>query len=140
VHEGKVLLAKQHVAQGQDFWIVPGGGLKEDEGLMDCARREIMEETGLQIEPIRLLYVGDFFKGDKHVVDTFWLARLIGGELRRRVDEIDSLQFFEIDGIREIEIRPTEVAEFLVKDLADGFSSPVRYIGKYFKGGLPGRE
>ncbi len=137
VHEGKVLLAKQHVSQGQDFWIIPGGGLKEDEGLLDCARREIAEETGLQIEPVRLLYVGDFFKGDRHVVDTFWLGRLIGGELRRRVDEIDSLQFFEIERLKEIEIRPPEIAELVIEGLADGFRAPVRYIGKYSKAAVP---
>ncbi len=136
VHEGKVLLARQHVGQGQDFWIVPGGGLKKDEGLLDCARREMAEETGLQIEPIQLLYIGDFFKGDKHVVDTFWLGRIVSGELQRREDEIDNLHFFEISHLNEVEIRPPALAGRLLTDFREGFRSAAVYLGKYSKGKL----
>ena len=140
VHEGKVLLARQHVSRGQDFWIVPGGGLKKGEGLLDCARREIAEETGLQIEPIRLLCVGDFFKGDRHVVEMFFLGRMVGGELRRRAEEIDDLQFFEVESLEEIAIGPHAVAELLVKGLRDGFGSVAMYLGKYRKDGPPNQE
>ena len=137
MHEGKVLLARQHVAEGQDFWIVPGGGLKKGEGLLDCARREMAEETGLQIEPIQLLYIGDFFKGDKHVVDTFWLAKVVGGELRRREDEVDNLHFFEVHSLKEIEIRPRALAEILPHDSDEGFRSRASYLGKYCKDNDP---
>jgi len=140
VHEGKVLLARQHVAQGQDFWIVPGGGLKKGEGLLECARREIAEETGLEIEPVQLLYVGDFFKGERHVVDTFWLGRVVGGELTRRKEEVDDLQFFEIDRLKEIEIRPGVLSKRLMADFREGFRSPAMYLGKYCKDELPAEE
>ncbi len=140
MHEGKVLLARQHVAEGQDFWVVPGGGLKRDEGMLDCARREMAEETGLEIEPLRLLYVGDFFKGDKHVVDTFWLGKIIGGELRRREEEVDSLQFIEVERLKEMKPRPPALAELLRNDIREGFRSPVAYLGKYFKDDSWNRE
>jgi len=133
VHEGKVLLARQHVSQGQDFWVLPGGGLKKAEGLLDCARREIAEETGLEIEPLRLLYAGDFFKGEKHVVDTFWLARVVGGELKRRAEEIDSLQFFEAERLAELDMRPRAIGELLSRGLREGFGSETVYLGKYFR-------
>ena len=133
VHGGKVLLARQHVSQGQDFWVLPGGGLKKAEGLLDCARREIAEETGLEIEPLRLLYAGDFFKGEKHVVDTFWLARVVGGELKRRAEEIDSLQFFEAERLAELDMRPRAIGELLSRGLREGFGSETVYLGKYFR-------
>ncbi|NQT83428.1 NUDIX hydrolase [bacterium] len=133
VHEKKVLLARQHVSEGQDFWIVPGGGLKKDEGLLDCARREIAEETGLEIEPVQLLYVGDFFKGGKHVVDMFWLGEVVGGELRRCVEELDSLQFFEIERLGRLDMRPSAIAERLESDLREGFERGAVYLGKYFR-------
>jgi len=133
MQEGKVLLVRQHLSQGQEFWIVPGGGLKKNEGLLDCARREIAEETGLEIEPVRLLYVGDFFNGERHVVDTFWLGKVVGGELKRRAEEIDSLQFFEIERLSEVPVRPPAMAERLIKDLREGFGSETVYLGKYFR-------
>lgn len=133
VQEGKVLLARQHLSQGQDFWIVPGGGLKKREGLLDCARREMAEETGFEIEPVRLLYLGDFFKGERHVVDTFWLGRIVGGELKRREDEIDSLRFFDLEQLSQLDLRPAAMAEGLVADVRDEFRSETAYLGKYFR-------
>ena len=133
VCEGKVLLARQHVAQGQEFWIVPGGKMKKREGLLDCARREMAEETGFDIEPLRLLYLGDFFKGERHVVDTFWLGKIIGGELNRRQDEIDNLRFFDLEQLSHLDLRPAAVAERLLADLQDEFRSETAYLGKYFR-------
>jgi len=132
VRDGMVLLARQHVSDGRDFWIVPGGGLKRDEGLLECARREMAEETGLEVEPVRLLYVGDFFKGEKHVVDMFFLGKLVGGELKRREDEIDNLQFFEIERLKQIAIKPPALMEELITGLQEGFGPATVYIGRYF--------
>jgi ADP-ribose pyrophosphatase YjhB (NUDIX family) len=140
IREGKVLLARQHVPQGQSFWIIPGGRMKRKEGLFDCARREIAEETGLQIEPIRLLYIGDFFKGDQHVVDTFWLGEISGGELRKRGGEIDDLEFFDVPRLAGLPVQPTSMAEYLIRDLEHGFPSPTAYLGKYRKEVTPVQE
>ena len=37
-------------------WELPGGGLEQTESLVSCARREVAEETGLQVEPTRIAY------------------------------------------------------------------------------------
>ena len=140
VQEGKVLLARQHVAQGQDFWIVPGGKMKKREGLLDCARREMAEETGLEVEGLRPLYVGDFFKGRNHIVDTFWLGKVVGGELKRREDEIDNLRFFDVEQLSHLDLRPAAMAERLVGDVREGFRSETAYLGKYFRDPQPMRD
>ncbi len=57
VREGAVLLTR-HVKPGvYDFWSPPGGGVHPGEDIETAARREAFEETGLRIEPRRLLYV-----------------------------------------------------------------------------------
>lgn len=40
----------------------PGGGLQFGEGLIDCMKREAMEELGQGIEIIRHFYTSDFFQ------------------------------------------------------------------------------
>lgn len=45
-HDGKVLL---HRHRRQGIWLPPGGHIERDELPHDAARREIEEETGLQV-------------------------------------------------------------------------------------------
>lgn len=52
----KVLLVKRGVPPFQGRWAVPGGFLKEDEGLEEAARRELLEETGVSEVYLEQLY------------------------------------------------------------------------------------
>lgn len=58
-------------SDGQHYWDIPGGRINEDEPLVEALRREVMEETGLQLtgEPV-LQFAQDIFveKADLHVV------------------------------------------------------------------------
>jgi 8-oxo-dGTP diphosphatase len=40
----------------------PGGGLELGEGLIDCVKRECLEEMGIRVEVVRHLYTTDFFQ------------------------------------------------------------------------------
>ena len=37
-------------------WELPGGGIEQSESFVGCARREVAEETGLEVEPTRIAY------------------------------------------------------------------------------------
>ena len=50
--EGHVLLLRQTYRPG---WYLPGGGARPGESLAHCARRELREEVGLRLGPLRLL-------------------------------------------------------------------------------------
>lgn len=57
VRDDAVLLT-HHIRPGVfEYWSPPGGGVHPGEDIETAARREAFEETGLQIEPVRLLYV-----------------------------------------------------------------------------------
>lgn len=45
------LMGKRQNAHGHDSWSVPGGWLEFGETWEDAAKREVLEETGLKIEP-----------------------------------------------------------------------------------------
>ncbi len=75
VPEIKVLLGKRINAHGDGEWAWPGGHLEAGESIRDCARREVREETGLEIKHLRFLRVMNLLDYmPKHYIDIGMLA------------------------------------------------------------------
>ena len=53
--EGRILLGRRAFHPGKGLWDLPGGFLHEDEHPLDALRREVREETALEIEPHEFL-------------------------------------------------------------------------------------
>ncbi len=54
-----VLLIRRGRPPRQGEWSLPGGGQRLGEPAETCARRELLEETGIEVGPLRLLAVVD---------------------------------------------------------------------------------
>ena len=50
VRDGKILLSHE---TGSGWWLVPGGGVEGDETPEECCVREVEEETGFIVKPLR---------------------------------------------------------------------------------------
>ena len=74
--DGKFLLGKRRNAHGEGSWSFPGGHLEFGETVEACARRETLEETGLEIEDATLVsHTDDIFQEEgRHYVTLFTLA------------------------------------------------------------------
>ncbi len=48
--EGRVLLFRFHLPGREAYWATPGGAVDPGEGFAACARRELREETGLDMD------------------------------------------------------------------------------------------
>ena len=57
--EGRVLLALWN-EEAEPLWTVPGGGVDLEETVAEAAVREVREETGYEIELVRMLGVDSF--------------------------------------------------------------------------------
>ncbi len=55
VRNDQVLLIKHRErASGRSYWLFPGGGIEPGETPEECVRREMKEETGLDVQVVRL--------------------------------------------------------------------------------------
>ena len=84
VQNGRVLLCRRPEG-GQDGgrWEFPGGKVKRGETPQDALVRELMEELGLSVAPIRILYVVEIARpGGEALRLQFFLAAVTSGEPR----------------------------------------------------------
>lgn len=58
-------------------WDIPGGGLDYGETPENGLKREILEETGLEIEIIKTLTVSTYFMGEIQRIDITFLCRAV---------------------------------------------------------------
>lgn len=77
----RILMVKQH-HEDRDIWMVPGGGIEEGENAREAAVREVKEETGLDVEVVKLLWhVEEVSEARGQRFVNFFLANKVGGEL-----------------------------------------------------------
>ena len=87
--DGKVLAGRRRGAHGAGTWGLVGGHLEFGETAEDCARREVREEFGFEIDNIRIgPYTNNYFETEeKHYITLFVIANYASGELT--VKELD---------------------------------------------------
>ena len=74
------MLLVRHVVLGRhDFWVAPGGGVKDEESYEEAATREVWEETGLKVKVERLLYIEDLVNPECRFVKFWWNSAVAPG-------------------------------------------------------------
>jgi 8-oxo-dGTP diphosphatase len=89
IKNDRVLLGRRRSSHGSGFWSFPGGHLEFGESVEECAKREVLEETGLLITNIKYgPFTNDFFGDEqKHYVTLFTFADYSGGVEEAREPE-----------------------------------------------------
>lgn len=95
IHRGRVLLILRGRAPLKGEWSIPGGLLELGEDLMSAVRRELKEETGLEVEPVEVLLTFDRImrvqeRVKYHFVIIDYLCRRKRGRLRPASDVVDA--------------------------------------------------
>lgn len=93
---GRVLLVERGHDPLKGVWSLPGGVVEVGEYLKDAVRREVREETGLEVEPVSIVEVFERIMPDAsgrteyHYVLIDYLCRVKGGRLQAESDVSDA--------------------------------------------------
>jgi 8-oxo-dGTP diphosphatase len=100
---GKVLFGKRKNAHGDGEYSFPGGHLEHGESIIDCAKREVVEETGVEITNVRLLCVSNEKKYlPKHYLNVGLIAEWLANEPSvTEPDKYIEVDWYEIDKLPE---------------------------------------
>ncbi len=109
--QGRILSGK-HIET--EKWLIPGGIVEPYEFPADTAVREMWEETGLLVEPIRVIgvYGGPEFhvtyanQDEVSYLATVFEGRVVDGEIRPDGDEFSELAYFSQHDLAELALPP----------------------------------
>lgn len=97
----------------------PGAGVEGDESLVECAKREVLEETGLLDELRKITYVREFVEPGYHHFGVFFLttsytgATIIGTNpgvgVLDTTHVIQEVRIVRRDEMSAMDIRPNEI-------------------------------
>lgn len=100
--DGKMLLGKRKGSHGARSWAAPGGHLEYGESALECAKRELAEETGLTLKHAVLgPYTNDLIKPEnKHYVTLVVFITDFSGELKcMEPDKCEGWQWFPLENL-----------------------------------------
>ena len=119
-NEGKILL---HRRSDSNTWALPGGTMEIGESISDTLKREVKEETGLDIEPKYLVGV---YSNPNHVIEytdgevrqefsLCFACDIVGGRLQIS-NESNEISFFPPPEIDRLNMHPsirTRIIDYL---------------------------
>ena len=102
MRRGRVLLGRRRGSHGEGFYAAPGGHVEFGESFEQAARREVLEETGLEIADLRLLSVGNYFfnrdDGERHYIDVDFVCEAQAGEAQlMEPGKCDGWEWYDLD-------------------------------------------
>ena len=115
-NKGKILLGHRAVNKKDtggihetDCWTLPGGKQEYEETFFEGAKREVKEETNLDINRLELFGAADDIQPDRHYITMHVIAREFSGELKVMEPESeDEWRWFSLDNLPDNLYSPSE--------------------------------
>ncbi len=121
--QGRLLVARRACDPGRGTLDLPGGFVDCAETVEEAIRREIREETGLQVESFRYLFsvpnIYPYSGFEVHTIDLFFEGHIPSFEGCRPQDDVGSLEAVAMKDVRPERFGLTSIAAAVRRYMAD---------------------
>jgi 8-oxo-dGTP diphosphatase len=127
------ILLVRHVKEDRQYWLIPGGGLDFGETIDECARREIKEETNIDVKLLKLLFISESVSREyeRHLVNLFFLGQALNPDCELTVlrdERVQEARFVPVSQLNNLELHPP-VATFITHAFKNEFRGPALFLG-----------
>jgi len=103
VCDGKVLFVRRNYEPSKGTWTLPGGFAEHTEMLDEAVKRELREETGIDVKVLGVVGVRTRYTEKHGAVLVIFRCELIAGEPQADDYEISAAGFFDAEQIKALE-------------------------------------
>lgn len=127
IYNGKLItIYREKIVNGKlkKYYVIPGGGVEKGETILEAAKREIMEELGIEIE------VTDkyFYLEKEDAKEYFYIAKYVSGKIgsgagpeftNRNVEKYGTyeVKLIDVSEVKDINLMPPEVKGYLCEKI-----------------------
>lgn len=119
-NDDKVLMIKENKPTAINKWNFPGGRIEYGEHILYSAKREVKEETGLEIRLIGTTGIYNFMSSTNNQVILFhFIGEVTGGSLHHEEHEISESKWIEIHELEKFDkdFREPKVINQIINNL-----------------------
>lgn len=128
-NEAEVLIIKENKPTAVEKWNFPSGRIEYGEDILYSARREVKEETGLDVKLIGTTGVYNFISSTNNQVILFhFIGEVTGGSVNLEEDEISDSKWIKVSDLVKIEnedLREPGVLKQIINNLLKNNLYPI---------------
>lgn len=114
--DGKTLLAKRKGSHAEGSYGSCSGHVEFGESPVEAAKREAMEELGIEIGNVEFASCTNLHKDGKQYIDVSFTAEIVSGEPRIcEPDRVESLDWYDLESLPEPLFEPVAIVLEAVK-------------------------
>lgn len=134
LYEGRLLTTKM-TKKGASYYVLPGGGVEMEESIYEAVKREVKEETNLDVLKLKLVYIKELKNKELgRGVEFYFYVEEYDGVLKKGFDPeekeslLEDIELLDLENLDKSIFYPKELISQLPRDEKNNFSS-FKYLG-----------